>query len=143
MRLPETVTRRYGKKYLVPNTQEKGQIDMYCSLASAVGLLAQAYGSDYSGIAKCNCVVNLVSLLEVHHRRRVLKDCECDMLLEGDFTANLISMSSDEHERGHLALLLDIRNCFVHEGLITVVSDEEIAKFILLTKSILDNEPLG
>jgi len=82
--------------------------------------------------------VNLVTTIEVHLRKDVLGEVKADDLLEGDFTANLLVRGvGRDQDRELLLSLLEIRYSFVHEGMIINVTDQEVDRFIHLTRSIL------
>lgn len=111
--------------------------DMICNLNSIVEVLRRCYGSEYHSLAKCNCIVNLVTVMEVHLRPKALKDMKNDRLLDGDFATNLFTAGARHQDQEVFLSLLEIRNCFIHEGVITEVSDQEIDRFIQFTKSVI------
>lgn len=81
--------------------------------------------------------MNLVTVMEVHLRPKVLKDIKADRLLDGDFATNLFLVGAEDQDQEVFLSLLEIRNCFVHEGVITEISDQEIDQFIQFTKSVI------
>jgi len=76
--------------------------------------------------------------MEVHLREKVLENAKSDEFLDGDFTANLLAAGApgDQDQEAMLSLV-EIRNNFIHEGLIAEVSDQEIERFIHFTRSTL------
>lgn len=116
-------------------------ISKHLSLEVVATVLRRCFGTDGYALAKCNCIVNLVTILEVHLRMKVLKDGTTDQVLDGDFAMNLcVEGVASNEARKVLLSLLEIRNCFVHEGTITDISDQMIDQFIGLTKSILTTD---
>ena len=62
---------------------------MQCNLEMAICTLRGAYGLHYPSMAKCNFIVNIVTLLEVRLRPQAVSTV-ADELLEGDLTQKII-----------------------------------------------------